>query len=70
MSSSQSYTRFGDENYKNWLKTTESLSILRNCIKDFVEKETETYHNSLRNKPELNGQTCKNACAFKKVSYR
>ncbi|XP_039513900.1 uncharacterized protein si:ch211-91p5.3 isoform X3 [Pimephales promelas] len=66
MSSSQSYTRFGDDNYKNWLKTTESLSILRNCIKDFVEKETETYHNSLRNKPELNGQTCKNTCAFKK----
>ncbi|XP_077067156.1 uncharacterized protein LOC143720998 [Siphateles boraxobius] len=67
MSSTQSYTRFGDENYKNWLKTTESLSILRNCIKDFIEKETETYHNSLRNKPELNGQTCKKkTCDVKK----
>ncbi|CAM4734856.1 unnamed protein product [Leuciscus chuanchicus] len=67
MSSTQSYTRFGDEKYKNWLKTTESLSLLRKGIKDFIEKETETYHNSLRNKPELNGQTCnKKTCDVKK----
>ncbi|KAK7117761.1 hypothetical protein R3I94_023096 [Phoxinus phoxinus] len=67
MSSTQSYTRLGDEKYKNWLKTTKSLSILRDCIKDYIEKETETYHNSLRNKPELNGQTCnKKTCDVKK----
>ncbi|XDV52801.1 hypothetical protein PO909_021461 [Leuciscus waleckii] len=67
MSSTQSYTRFGDEKYKNWLKTTESLSLLRKGIEDFIEKETETYHNSLRNKPKLNGQTCnKKTCDVKK----
>uniref|UniRef100_A0A8C2E0P0 Si:ch211-91p5.3 n=1 Tax=Cyprinus carpio TaxID=7962 RepID=A0A8C2E0P0_CYPCA len=62
MSSTQSYSRFSDENYKNWLKTTESLYILRSRIQDFIEKETETYHNSLRNKPHLNGQTCTRSC--------
>ncbi|XP_026058613.1 uncharacterized protein LOC113043438 [Carassius auratus] len=62
MSSTQSYTRFSDENYKNWLKTTESLYILRSRIRGFIEKETETYHNSLRNKPQLNRQTCPRKC--------
>ncbi|XP_051740165.1 uncharacterized protein si:ch211-91p5.3 isoform X4 [Ctenopharyngodon idella] len=62
MSSTQSYTRFSDENYKNWLKTTESLYILRTYIQDFIEKETETYHSSLRNKTYLKGQTCKRTC--------
>ncbi|XP_052399513.1 uncharacterized protein LOC127946790 isoform X5 [Carassius gibelio] len=62
MSSTQSYSRFSDENYKNWLKTTESLYILRNRIQDFIEKETETYHNSLRNKPHLHSLTCTKDC--------
>ncbi|XP_059401880.1 uncharacterized protein LOC132133156 isoform X2 [Carassius carassius] len=62
MSSTQSYSRFSDENYKNWLKTTESLYILRNRIQDFIEKETETYHNSLRNKPHLHSLTCTKEC--------
>ncbi|XP_016303922.1 uncharacterized protein LOC107659483 isoform X1 [Sinocyclocheilus anshuiensis] len=62
MSSTQSYSRFSDENYKNWLKTTESLYILRTRIQGFIEKETETYHSSLRNKPQLNRQTCALKC--------
>ncbi|XP_016115464.1 uncharacterized protein [Sinocyclocheilus grahami] len=62
MSSTQSYCRFSDENYKNWLKTTESLYILRNRIQDFIEKETETYHNSLQNKSPLHRQTCARSC--------
>ncbi|XP_067293335.1 uncharacterized protein [Pseudorasbora parva] len=67
MSSTQSYTRFSDESYKNWLKTTESLSILRNGIEDFVEKETETYHTSLRKSSRLNGQTCTRTCDNKSL---
>uniref|UniRef100_A0A8C1VG48 Si:ch211-91p5.3 n=1 Tax=Cyprinus carpio TaxID=7962 RepID=A0A8C1VG48_CYPCA len=62
MSGTRSYSRFSDENYKNWLKTTESLYILRSRIQGFIEKETETYHNSLRNKPQLNRQTCALKC--------
>ncbi|XP_016145756.1 uncharacterized protein [Sinocyclocheilus grahami] len=62
MSSTQSYSRFSDENYKNWLKSTESLYILRSRIQGFIEKETETYHSSLRNKPQLNRQTCALKC--------
>ncbi|KAK2867326.1 hypothetical protein Q8A67_025443 [Cirrhinus molitorella] len=62
MSSTQSYNRFTDEKYKNWLKTTESLYILRSRIQDFIEKETETYHNSLRNKPHLNRRVCELTC--------
>ncbi|XP_017565572.1 uncharacterized protein si:ch211-91p5.3 isoform X2 [Pygocentrus nattereri] len=55
-----SYQRFSDENYKNWLKAAESLYILRNYIRDFVEKETETYHSSLRE--TLKGGTCAKKC--------
>ncbi|XP_065148111.1 uncharacterized protein [Paramisgurnus dabryanus] len=66
MSSVQSYKRFSDEQYKNWLKTTESLSILRTHMRDFIEQETETYHSSLRNKQALKGLTCDKKCTFKK----
>ncbi|XP_043084402.1 uncharacterized protein si:ch211-91p5.3 isoform X2 [Puntigrus tetrazona] len=62
MSGAQSHGRFSDENYKNWLKTTESLYILRNRVRGFIEKETETYHSSLRNKPQLNTQPCPLKC--------
>ncbi|KAL6481516.1 hypothetical protein MHYP_G00095960 [Metynnis hypsauchen] len=55
-----SYQRFSDENYKNWLKAAESLYILRNNIRDFVEKETETYHRSLRE--TLQGEICVKKC--------
>lgn len=65
MTATQSYKRFSDEKYKNWLKTAESLSILRIRMKDFIEKETETYHSSLGNIPALTGQTCNNECDFK-----
>ncbi|KAL7845800.1 hypothetical protein AOLI_G00239920 [Acnodon oligacanthus] len=55
-----SYQRFSDENYKNWLKAAESLYILRSNIRDFVEKETETYHSSLRE--TLRGLICVKGC--------
>ncbi|XP_036413521.1 uncharacterized protein CXorf38-like [Colossoma macropomum] len=55
-----SYQRFSDENYKNWLKTAESLYILRNNIRRFVEDETETYHRSLRE--TLKGEICVKNC--------
>ncbi|KAI2648289.1 hypothetical protein H4Q32_018347 [Labeo rohita] len=64
MSSTQSYNRFTDEKYKNWLKTTESLYILRSRIQNFIEKETETYHNSLRNNPKLSRQPCESRCKY------
>lgn len=64
MTNTQPYKRFGDEKYKNWLKTAESLSILRIRMQDFIEKETETYHTALlANKPAEN--TCKSNCYFK-----
>lgn len=66
MTTAQSYKRFGDENYKNWLKTAESLSILRLRMEDFIDKETETYHASLRNNPALEGKICTNKCDTKK----
>ncbi|KAI4877120.1 hypothetical protein NFI96_026477 [Prochilodus magdalenae] len=43
-----SYKRFRDKEYKNWLKSAENLYILRSSLRDFVEKKTETYHSSLR----------------------
>ncbi|XP_051978470.1 uncharacterized protein LOC127640108 [Xyrauchen texanus] len=66
MTNIQSRKRFSDDNYKNWLKTAESLSILRSRIKNYVEKETETYHFSLRNKPALSGRICKDNCGSTK----
>ncbi|XP_056596495.1 uncharacterized protein si:ch211-91p5.3 isoform X2 [Triplophysa dalaica] len=64
MTNAKSFKRFGDEKYKNWLKTAESLSILRIRMEDFIEKETETYHTALlANKPAE--KTCKSDCYFK-----
>ncbi|XP_018594646.1 uncharacterized protein LOC108926454 isoform X2 [Scleropages formosus] len=45
-----SYRRFSDESYKNWLKTTMSLQLLRAGLRRFVEDETETFHDSLRSR--------------------
>ncbi|KAG7467076.1 hypothetical protein MATL_G00149520 [Megalops atlanticus] len=59
-----SHSRFRDEKYKNWLKTTMSLQLLRGSLGSFLENETETFHNSLRNK--LKGAACKLECNFKK----
>ncbi|XP_035390759.1 uncharacterized protein si:ch211-91p5.3 isoform X1 [Electrophorus electricus] len=56
----ESYKRFTDESYKNWLKTAESLYILRRHIRDFVENETETYHKSLRE--SLQREVCVKDC--------
>ncbi|XP_072512999.1 uncharacterized protein [Salminus brasiliensis] len=60
----ENYKRFKDEKYKNWLKAAESLYILRNSLRDFVEKETETYHRSLLK--TLQGEICNKKCEFKK----
>ncbi|XP_041936026.1 uncharacterized protein si:ch211-91p5.3 isoform X2 [Alosa sapidissima] len=56
--------RFGDDNYRNWLKTTESLNTLRVGLRSFLENETETYHRSLQHKlgNRLKGATCQNKC--------
>ncbi|XP_061081612.1 uncharacterized protein LOC133116245 isoform X2 [Conger conger] len=62
-----SHRRFEDEQYKNWLKTTMSLQLLRTSLGDFLENETETFHNSLKNK--LKQATCKNGCTVK-ANYR
>ncbi|XP_036395878.1 uncharacterized protein LOC118785368 [Megalops cyprinoides] len=59
-----SHSRFKDEKYKNWLKTTMSLQLLRCGLGTFLENETETFHDSLRNK--LKEATCKLRCDFKK----
>ncbi|XP_062866709.1 uncharacterized protein CXorf38 homolog [Trichomycterus rosablanca] len=58
-----SYKRFRDENYKNWLKTAESLCILRSHIREFVENETETYHTTL--KKQLKKEICTSKCTLK-----
>ncbi|XP_027011908.2 uncharacterized protein si:ch211-91p5.3 isoform X2 [Tachysurus fulvidraco] len=61
-----SYKRFSDDNYKNWLQTAESLYILRSHIQEFVENETETYHKSLLGK--LKGNVCGSKCSLLKCS--
>ena len=58
-----SYSRFHDEEYKNWLKTTMSLLLLRSRLAGFLENETETFHHSLRNK--LKDSNCKVGCTIK-----
>ncbi|XP_048866044.1 uncharacterized protein si:ch211-91p5.3 isoform X2 [Brienomyrus brachyistius] len=58
--------RFKDENYKNWLKTTLSLQLLRHGLGDFIEKESETYHSSLRKK--LGDAECTRKCQSHKDS--
>lgn len=55
-----SYKRFSDENYRNWLQAAESLHILRSQIRDFVENETEKYHSSLQEK--LKDDICVSRC--------
>ncbi|XP_062383788.1 uncharacterized protein si:ch211-91p5.3 isoform X2 [Sardina pilchardus] len=56
--------RFRDDNYRNWLKTTETLNTLRVGLRSFLENETETYHSSLQQKlgNRLKGATCQNKC--------
>nr|XP_015218820.1 PREDICTED: uncharacterized protein LOC102686979 isoform X1 [Lepisosteus oculatus] len=48
--------RFTDTEYKNWLKTTMTLLLLRTRLETFLENETETFHSQLGNK--LMGQKC------------
>ncbi|KAF4075093.1 hypothetical protein AMELA_G00230700 [Ameiurus melas] len=61
-----SHKRFRDENYKHWLQTAESLYLLRTHIREFVEKETETYHRSLLGK--LQDEICTSKCSLYKWS--
>ncbi|XP_030634834.1 uncharacterized protein LOC115816002 [Chanos chanos] len=63
------YNRFCDDNYKNWLKTTESLIILRSHIRDFVENETDTHHRDLREKIRnvFKDDICNSKCDLKKT---
>lgn len=57
-----SYKRFSDEDYKHWLRVAESLFILRSNIRQFVEKETESYHKTLREK--LKDIVCEKKCKW------
>lgn len=56
--------RFDNENYRNWLKTTESLNTLRVGLRSFLENETETHHSSLLREfgHSLKEATCQNKC--------
>lgn len=56
--------RFDNENYRNWLKTTESLNTLRIGLRSFLENETETHHSSLQQELGhiLKEATCQNKC--------
>ncbi|XP_048090769.1 uncharacterized protein CXorf38-like isoform X2 [Alosa alosa] len=56
--------RFKDDKYRNWLKTTESLLILREGIRPFLENETENYHITLQSKlsSTLKEAICQNKC--------
>ncbi|XP_063050064.1 uncharacterized protein CXorf38 homolog [Engraulis encrasicolus] len=55
-------SRFYDDNYRNWLKTTESLNALRVGLRSFVENETETYHGSLKSKLGSKDAVCRIKC--------
>ncbi|XP_053333306.1 uncharacterized protein si:ch211-91p5.3 [Clarias gariepinus] len=59
-----SYKRFSDADYRNWLQAAESLYILRSLIRDFVENETEKYHKSLQEK--LKDDVCQHNCSLHK----
>ncbi|XP_062383819.1 uncharacterized protein CXorf38 [Sardina pilchardus] len=56
--------RFPDEKFRNWLKATESLIILREGIRSFLENETENYHTILLSKLSntLEEAICQNKC--------
>ncbi|XP_071763599.2 uncharacterized protein LOC139918195 [Centroberyx gerrardi] len=60
-----SFQRFQNEGYKNWIKTTMGLAYLKRRLENFLEKETETYHQALRNNADLNGRECSKKCDLK-----
>uniref|UniRef100_A0AAZ3RJA2 DRBM domain-containing protein n=1 Tax=Oncorhynchus tshawytscha TaxID=74940 RepID=A0AAZ3RJA2_ONCTS len=62
-----SFRRFQDDDYKNWIKTTMGLNCLKTRLGGFLEHETETYHDHLRNKVNANkGDLCTTQCNLKK----
>ena len=57
---------YQDEGSKNWLKVSTALWYLRERLKGFLDKETETYHQELRKKLNMNGEErCSRKCGFK-----
>ncbi|KAM9427987.1 uncharacterized protein ACWYII_019261 isoform 1-T1 [Salvelinus alpinus] len=61
-----SFKRFQDDDYKNWIKTTMGLNCLKTRLGGFLENETETFHDHLRNKVNTGGNVCKAECNLKK----
>ncbi|RXM31623.1 Mediator of RNA polymerase II transcription subunit 14 [Acipenser ruthenus] len=55
--------RFKDLEYKNWLKTTLSLQLLRSGLVNFLENETNDFHSQLLR--TLKGEICKVQCDTK-----
>ncbi|KAK6486862.1 hypothetical protein HHUSO_G10551 [Huso huso] len=55
--------RFKDLEYKNWLKTTLSLQLLRSGLVNFLENETNDFHSQLLR--TLKGEICKVQCNTK-----
>ncbi|KAL0966360.1 hypothetical protein UPYG_G00294350 [Umbra pygmaea] len=59
-----SFRRFQDDGYKNWIKTTMGLNCLKSRLGEFLENETKKYHEEIRNKvkPLSKGALCKTNC--------
>uniref|UniRef100_A0A8C4SDG2 Uncharacterized LOC114650257 n=1 Tax=Erpetoichthys calabaricus TaxID=27687 RepID=A0A8C4SDG2_ERPCA len=55
-----SRSRFQDAEYKNWLKTTLCLQLLRGGLSQFLETETGIFHDKLLS--ALSAQSCQNNC--------
>ncbi|XP_051557800.1 uncharacterized protein CXorf38-like isoform X2 [Myxocyprinus asiaticus] len=60
----QLYNRLRDEEYRNWLKTQQCLSVLRSRIRNFVDKETGTFHRTLLNNPALTERNCNDEVCY------
>ncbi|XP_010889019.2 uncharacterized protein si:ch211-91p5.3 isoform X1 [Esox lucius] len=62
----ESFKRFQDDGYKNWIKTTMGLNCLKTRLGDFLENETQTYHNELRNQVKTTkGRECIKNCGLR-----
>ncbi|KAL4656822.1 hypothetical protein GN956_G3880 [Arapaima gigas] len=63
-----SCSRFSDDGYKNWLKITMSLQLLRSRLCTFVENETETFYGALRS--YVGNTRCQSGCDIKSQSQK
>ncbi|KAJ8011731.1 hypothetical protein DPEC_G00061300 [Dallia pectoralis] len=62
----ESFGRFQDDDYKNWIKTTMGLNCLKTRLGDFLENETQKYHDEVRNKVNTtNGAACASKCGLR-----